>query len=289
MLFIMKHLLIVLFTVSCLLFPSLLFAQKSYKVVCDKTDGKVKIVESTDRSPNVVPLKGGFPFYQVAEKWIKENYPNGTCDPNASLLPAQPASPDQNQPVPGERNLNDFFNIPPDESPSLQVASSPDWQNTLLHFSLLFSDLGKVYSLDPPMIPGFSIEIRQLIGKNIYGGTGLGLNLLIGKTEQDEAGVNSFYSGRIPLFIGYRQYTPKNHWKVELGLAANTELKPFNSESNFAGETASNNSIAAITRVAAGTKNVEFEFGIDAWLSDILLSEGGYKMTILSIGLNYNF
>ncbi len=58
-------------------FPILLSAQKSYKAVCDKSDGIVKIVDNEDRSPNLIPLKGGFPFYQVAQNWVKENYPSG--------------------------------------------------------------------------------------------------------------------------------------------------------------------------------------------------------------------
>jgi hypothetical protein len=71
----MKQLLTLIGAFLLIAHPLALSSQKSYKAVCDKTDGTVKIVDSEDRSPSLVPLKGGFPFYQVAEKWVNENYP----------------------------------------------------------------------------------------------------------------------------------------------------------------------------------------------------------------------
>ncbi|MDB4584344.1 hypothetical protein N9164_14420, partial [Draconibacterium sp.] len=55
--------------------------QTRYKVVCDKTDNTVKVVESENRSANYVPIKGGFPFPQIAEQWIADNYTTTVCNP----------------------------------------------------------------------------------------------------------------------------------------------------------------------------------------------------------------
>jgi hypothetical protein len=282
----MKQVLLVLFTVLCVLIPTNLTAQKTYKVVCDKGDSKVKIVETNDRSPNMVPIKGGFPFYQVAEKWVNENYPDGTCDPAAVSNQAQPPATGQNPPAnqqtitgnkQGETSVADSKQEPGDR-----------YRNTSLSFSLLFSNLGKVYSVDPPMIPGMKIGIEQLIGTKFYGGTGLHLSTLIGAIEEN-AEVNVLYNFQIPLFAGYRQYTVKNHWKVEMGVSLNTELRPLGNTSDLGGEIASNNSFAALTRVKTGDDNFEIEFGIDVWLSELLITEVGFQMTVLSIGLRYNF
>ena len=57
------------------------FSQETFTVVCDKSDNSVKVVESHDRSPDYVPIKGGFPFRQVAEKWIGENLSSRECNP----------------------------------------------------------------------------------------------------------------------------------------------------------------------------------------------------------------
>ncbi|HSL87162.1 MAG TPA: hypothetical protein VK861_09530, partial [Bacteroidales bacterium] len=67
----MKRLIPFLITLMLISLSLTLDAQKTYKAVCDKSDGKVKIVDGDDRSPSLVPLKGGFPFYQIAEKWVK--------------------------------------------------------------------------------------------------------------------------------------------------------------------------------------------------------------------------
>src|SRR5690606_4602262 len=66
--------------------------QKTFKAVCDRNSGMVKIVATEDRSPEMIPLKGGFPFYQVAEKWVKENYPDGKCNPAAETKKNQDAA-----------------------------------------------------------------------------------------------------------------------------------------------------------------------------------------------------
>ncbi len=266
----MKKLIPVLFSVALIAISPRLDAQNTYKAVCDRSDGKVKIVDSEDRSPNMVPLKGGFPFLQVAEKWVKENYPDGKCDP-AKAAAQNPAA---------------FFNQPAGQLP----AAIPQfrYRNTSIYLSFLFSNLGKVYGTDPPMIPGIGIGMDQVIGTKFYGGTGLHLNTLIGKTD-DGAGVSSFFSARIPLFAGYRQVTGTRFWGVEMGIAANTMLRPLTTDSDLSGEIAADYSVCTITRARFGKERTSIEFGVDVWLNDILASEEGFQMTVLSIGYRYAF
>ncbi|HBE42054.1 MAG TPA: hypothetical protein DDW27_12770 [Bacteroidales bacterium] len=287
-------LLLFLFTI-----PVLLSAQKSYKAVCDKSDGMVKIVDNEDRSPNLIPLKGGFPFYQVAQNWVKENYPSGKCDPATAIKQNQAAADALTQSASGQKQAapdqtrkttdpNAFINVPPNQVPLPAIAPAPKYHNTSFFLSLLFSNLGKVYNLDPPLIPGINIGIEQMFGTKLFIGTGIHVSSLIGKTDED-AGVSSFYSFRIPLFLGYRQISGTRYWGVDLGLAANTMLKPLTNDSRLAGEIAADYSFNTLTRIRIGKERTAFEFGVDVWLNDILSSEEGFQMTILSLGYRYSF
>ncbi|MDZ7632930.1 MAG: hypothetical protein U5L72_00205 [Bacteroidales bacterium] len=271
-------------------------AQKTFKAVCDKNDGTVKIVDGEDRSPSLVPLKGGFPFYQVAENWVKENFPNGKCDPAAAaaqnMVAANAAAQTSNlavQPTPGPTQTP-----PPVSSygaPSGQPLLStrvPEYRNTSMFISLLFSDFGKVYGIDPPLFPGVSIGIDQMIGTKFYGGTGIHFNTLIGETE-DAAGVNAFYSFRIPLFAGYRMISGNRYWGVDLGLAANSMLRPLSSDSDLQGEIASDVSFNSMVRARFGTEKRAFELGVDLWINDILYSYEGYQMRMVSLGYRFYF
>lgn len=287
---------LLLFTMALVSFP--VEAQKTFKAVCDKSDGTVKIVDGEDRSPNLVPLKGGFPFYQVAQNWVKENYPDSKCDPVAATRQnkaaadavTQAATPGQNQPANNQTkqpaDINAFFNVPAGQTP--MAAPAFRHRNTSMFFSLQFSNLGKVYSLDPPLIPGLGIGVDHLFGTKFYGGTGIHLNALIGKTD-DAAGVSSFYSIRIPVFAGYRQVNGNRFWGIDMGLAANTMLRPVTAESHLAGEIAADYSVNTITRVRFGNERTAFEFGIDVWLNDLLASVEGFQMTVLSVGYRYSF
>lgn len=272
-------------------------AQKTYKAVCDKSDGTVKIVDGENRSPSLVPLKGGFPFYQVAENWVKENFPNGKCDPAAAqkqnqaaadvvsqqAIPQQPTAPTQTKPA---MDPNAFYGVPSGQKPVQPPAFR--YRNTSVFLSLVFSDLGKVYSLDPPMIPGMNFGIDQVFGKKIYGGTGIHFNTLIGATDE-EAGVSSFYFFRVPLFAGFRQITGKRHWGADLGLAVNTMLRPLTSDSDLSGEYAADYSLNTITRARFGNERSSLEFGVDVWLNDIFSSYEGFQMTVVSVGYRYSF
>jgi hypothetical protein len=295
----MKKLYIVLLLLFSVISSLSLDAQKTYKAVCDKSDGKVKIVESEDHSPDLVPLKGGFPFYQVAEKWVKENYPGGRCDPAAAVrqnqaaanAAAQPLIPSNQPNQPAANQVN-----PPAPAPSfgvvagqpLPAARAPRYHNTSMFISFLFSDFGKVYGIDPPLYPGVSIGIDQVIGAKFYGGTGIHFNSLIGKTA-DAAGVNAFYTFRIPLFAGYRMVNGRRYWGVDLGLAANTMLRPLSDDSSFHGETASDVSFNTMVRARFGSERRAFEIGIDLWMNEILASYVGYQMMLVSLGYRFYF
>jgi hypothetical protein len=295
----MKRLLALILAIGFIASPAALKAQqKTFKAVCDRSSGIVKIVATEDRSPEMIPLKGGFPFYQVAEKWVKENYPDGKCNPAAETKKNQDATdavsrqtgvPDQ---MPAKQNnktdLNEFFNSPPVQAPAPVHAPQFKFRNTSLLMGLLFSNLGKVYGTDPPMIPGFSIGLEQFFGSTLYGGTGIHMIALIGKFDES-AGVNSFYTVRIPLFAGYRKVNGNRYWGVDMGLAANTTLRPLTPESNLAGEAASEYSVNTITRVRSGSEHSAFEFGIDVWVNDLLLTEEGFQMVVLSAGYRYSF
>ena len=276
-----------------------LIAQKTYKAVCDKSDGMVKIVDGEDRSPSLVPLKGGFPFYQVAEKWVKDNYPGGRCDPAAAVKqnqaaanaaaqpsvpsnqPAQPAASQTNSPAPAAA-------YPAATGQSLLAARAQIYRNTSMFISFLFSDFGKVYGIEPPLFPGVSIGLDQVIGAKFYGGTGIHFNSFIGKTA-DAAGVNAFYTVRIPLFAGYRMVTGKRYWGIDLGLAANTMLRPLSSDSDIHGETASDVSFNSMMRARFGTDRRAFEVGVDLWMNEILASYEGYQMMLVSFGYRFYF
>ncbi len=298
----MKKLIPFLVSFALIALSPVLDAQKTYKAVCDRSDGTVKIVDGDDRSPSLVPLKGGFPFYQVAEKWVQENYPNGKCDPAAATqqnkaaadavtqAATQAATPGQNQPANNQTRQpadpNAFFNVPAGQAPA--AAPAFRYRNTSMFISFLFSDLGRVYNLDPPLVPGVSIGIDQVIGTRFYGGTGIHFNSLIGKTA-DAAGVNALYTFRIPLFAGYRMTSGRRHWGVDLGLAANTMLRPLSSDSNLDGEIASDVSFNTMVRARFGSERRSFEMGVDMWINDILASYEGYQMLVLSLGYRFYF
>jgi hypothetical protein len=271
-------------------------AQKSYKAVCDKSDGRVKIVDGDDRSPSLVPLKGGFPFYQVAEKWVKENYPNGSCDPAAAAAQNRAAANAAAQPsnLPSQPSANPTTPPPPASSYGAPVSQplgpirTQRYRNTSMFVSFLFSDFGKVYGIDPPLFPGVGIGIDQVIGAKFYGGTGIHFNSLIGKTA-DASGVNAFYSFRIPLFAGYRITSGRRYWGVDFGLAANTMLRPLSSDSDLHGEIASDVSFNSMMRARFGTERRAFEIGVDLWMNEILSSYEGYQTMLVSLGYRFYF
>jgi len=293
----MKRLIPFLISLMLITLSVTIDAQKTYKAVCDRSDGVVKIVDGEDRSPNLVPLKGGFPFYQVAQNWVKENYPNGKCDPAAAAqqnkaaadavsqpsAAQQPTTPPQAKPA---ADPNAFFNVPPGQTPAAVPVFR--YRNTSMFLSMLISDLGMIYNLDPPVVPGLNLGIDQLLGRKFYVGTGLHFNTLLGLTDLNDD-VSSFYFIRVPLFAGFRQVIGKRYWSVDLGVAANTMLKPLTDDSHLSGEIASDFSLNTHTRARFGNERSALEFGFDIWLNDILVTWEGYRMKAYSIGYRYSF
>lgn len=292
---------LVFFAMTMAAFP--LNAQKTYKAVCDKRDGTVKIVDSEDRSPDLVPLKGGFPFYQVAQNWVKENFPNGKCDPAAAQKQATTAAavnptaqtstqattvqqqPASNQTRPASQP-GTFAGAAPGQTPAR--IPSIIYRNTSIVLSVGISDFGRAYNLDPPVVPGLNIGIDHVFGKRVYFGTGLHFNTLLGLDNSSDE-TSSFYFLKVPLFAGFRQVTGKRYWGADLGVAANTMLKPLTADSNLGSETASDLSLNTLVRARFGNERSAFEFGFNFWLNDILVTWEGYRMKAFSIGYRYSF
>jgi len=293
----MKNYLSFLVALALISLSPALIAQKTYKAVCDRSDGTVKIVDGEDRSPNLVPLKGGFPFYQVAQNWVKENFPSGKCDPSAAQKQNQAAADALSQPPAAQQQITPAQTIPattPGSSFGVPAGQTPvkapafRYRNTSVFFSMLISDLGTVYNLDPVVVPGLSFGIEHFIGTKFYGGTGLHFNTLLGLTDINDD-VSSFYFFRVPLFAGFRQVVGKRYWGVDFGVAGNTMLKPLTDESHLSGEIASDFSINTHLRVRFGNERSAFEFGFDFWLNEILASWEGYRLKVYSIGYRYSF
>ncbi len=284
-----------LFTMALVSFP--LEAQKTFKAVCDRSDGTVKIVDGEDRAPNLVPLKGGFPFYQVAQNWVKENYPDGKCDPaaaaqqnKAATSPASQAATTPQQTIASQAtpatDPNAFFGVARGQTPA--AIPTVRHRNTSMFFSLLISDFGRIYNLDPPVVPGLNLGIEHLFGRKFYMGTGIHFNTLLGLTDSNDD-ISSFYFFRVPLFAGFRQVTGKRYWGIDFGVAANTMLKPLTSDSHLSGEIASDFSLNTHTRARIGNERSALEFGFDIWLNDILVTWEGYRMKAYSVGYRHSF
>ncbi|MEN8116531.1 MAG: hypothetical protein ABFS16_06100, partial [Bacteroidota bacterium] len=159
------------------------FAQTTYKVVCDKTDNTVKVVESSNRSPNYVPIKGGFPFRPIAQKWIDENYATTICNPGEII---EQNKKQQNTPTQTNNNTQPTPSptSPPAPTPpqkqlqprQTEYNTAPPYKNSSFIINAKFSDLGKLYSLDNNLAPGFNVGLEQLIGGKMYVGVGVNMN-----------------------------------------------------------------------------------------------------------------
>jgi len=281
----MKKYLLAFFIIFGLLLSYNAVAQKTFKVVCDKTDNKIKIVDGEDRSPNLVPVRGGFPFYQVAQNWAKENYPDGSCDANqivklnqtqkAADQAAVPARPDQPQALP--------------PAPAVQQPHQRRNRNTSVVMSALFSNLGAVYGLDPYLVAGFGLGAEQLIGSKYYFGLGVHFNTLAGNIETLTESLESQYYLKMPIFAGFRNYTGNLCWKAELGVSINSRLTSLTEDWNLGGEVASDGTASILTRIKGGNEKIEIEFGADMWLMDILTTMEGFKFAVLTLGLRFSF
>ena len=189
------------------------FAQTTYKVVCDKTDNTVKVIKSDNRSSNYVPIKGGFPFRQIAQQWIDDNYSTTTCNPGDLV---NKIKTEENNKIPtGVTNQNNQPTQPAAASTPLQprqtaTSQVPPYRNSSFILNAKFSDLGRVFSLDNNLAPGFDVGFEQLFGKKYYLGIGVNMNFYFADFSADpNFDQITFFFGKIPLFFGYRTYHKK--------------------------------------------------------------------------------
>ena len=206
-----KSALIVLFTV----FALITFAQSTFKVVCDKTDNTVKVVESDNRSANLVPIKGGLPSMQIANDWINKNYNTTKCDPgqiindirkNKTAPEFQPTAPatitkTKTQTVapaaitktkaqtvaPAVKTVTKVQTVPPkakgatntSKAKGTSYAPAPaeqKFKNNSLLLNTRVTNLGDIFGYDE-RIKGYGIGLEKLFGDQIYFGTGLNVDM----------------------------------------------------------------------------------------------------------------
>ncbi|MCK5678972.1 MAG: hypothetical protein KAH72_10925, partial [Flavobacteriaceae bacterium] len=189
------------------LFSLNIFAQDTYKVICDKTDNTVKVIKSNDRSPNYVPIKGGFPFQQIAQQWIDDNYTTTVCDPE-KIVKQLKIDENNNLQAP-VINQNNQPNQPAQPAtPTKANTQDPPYRNTSFILNAKISNLGDAFSLDKNISPGFNIGFEQLFGKKYYVGTGVYMNFYFVDFSSTNTNFDqlTFFFGKIPLFFGYRTY-----------------------------------------------------------------------------------
>ena len=268
------------------------FAQTSFKVVCDKTDNTVKIVESTNHSPNYVPIKSGFPFRQIAQKWIDDNYSTTVCNPGEIVKQIQ-AEAEKSAPPQVTNNNNETTqqaaaNTPLQPRPS-SATQSPPYKNSSFVINAKFSDLGRAFSLDKSFAPGFGVGFEQLFGKKYY--LGIGVNMDFYFTDFASVGdyeKMSFYFGKIPLFLGYRMYQKNMFIMYEAGVEINTEMRSTDDDFDFLGKSLTSNSFDITARVKVGTGRFMLIMGSEFWVSEIFENDD-YRMIAVYLGLKLSF
>ena len=269
------------------------YTQKTYNVVCDKKDNTVKVVEASKRSPDYVPIKGGFPFRQIAQKWIDENYSTTHCDPGQIM---NQNNEKQNQKAPVPSNTPSNTNSSANQQTVLQPRRSGSnstvrYKNTSFMINARLTNMGEAFSLKEKLMPGFEVGIEQLFGKQIYFGTGINIDFYFSNFDDNAAledGFETIYFFKIPAFIGYRSISKNFMVMYEAGVAGNTKFigTPLVLESF--GKTANNNSFDFLARMKVGTETVMLELGTDIWLSEIFENHS-FKMSSVYLGLRFNF
>ncbi len=279
----------------CLLFLFIfshnISAQTTYKVVCDKTDNTVKIVETKNHSPNYVPIKSGFPFRQIAQKWIAENYSTTVCNPEDIINKIK--EEEKKATVPSTEQTT---TAAPPATTTVQIqpvaatlAPQIHYYNSSFIFNAKFSDLGRPFSLKSNFAPGFGVGFEQLFGKKYYLGIGLGIDFYFADfSETPDLDKFSFYLGKIPLFIGYRTY--KNHYFImtEVGAEFNTNIKASNEDFNFQGKIPTDNSYDFTARMKIGRGKFMLIMGTEIWMTE-LFKDDDYKMISVYLGLRLAF
>jgi len=279
----------------CLLLSMQVFSQTTFTVVCDKTDNKVKVVESTNHSPNFVPVKGGFPFRQVAQNWIKENYPSGLCNPQQVIENNQPLGNNTgntgNIPTQTTQTPSSIPVIPKTGIPTVQKAASTsfDFKNTSLLFNIQFANLGGEFLLNKTMVPGFELGIDHIFGKKFYFGTGLNCDFYFTDFESKYGyDIQTFLLPRIPVYIGYRKTGEKFTVMFEGGIHINAKLTSLDSEWELPGRTESGNSFDLMGRLKIGNTKIMLEFGTEYWMTGFF-EDSDFRMSSTFIGGRFFF
>lgn len=267
-----------------------IWAQSTYKVVCDKTDHTVKIIEAENRSANFVTIKTGFPFRQVAQKWIDENYSTTKCEPNDFILPNNQAG----TPAPASQNsienplLSSSVTTPGRTFLQPRRNATQQFRNTSFLVSGRFSTLGEAFSLQEKLMFGAGAGFEQLFGGNLYVGTGIHMDFYFsdmdGQYNEDK---ELLYHFRIPAFVGYRKPTQKLLVMYEAGIGFNTKLTGTPLIVESFGPEANNSSFNFMARLKVGSPKVMFMMGSDIWLSQIL--DMDFNFTSLNAGFCFFF
>ncbi len=284
-------------------------AQTTFTVVCDKADNTIKVVESTLHAPGHVPIKGGFPFRQVAMNWIRENYPSGKCDPAQILRNNQkptsaagvtpgtpPATPPQ--PSPGtaspQGNSGQPAVAPPSPgapvrgTPALPPAgNTPSFRNTFLIAHVGFSNLGSAFGLSANKTAGLEAGLEQLFGKKIYVGTGLIANLNFTRFDGNFGYENqNFFMAKIPFFAGYRKKGDRFTVMFDVGIHLRTKLASLDPDWEIPGMEALDNSLSLSGRFRLGTDRVMVSFGSEYGVTP-MFEEDDFRLSLTHIGINW--
>ncbi|NOR76671.1 MAG: hypothetical protein GQ525_16125 [Draconibacterium sp.] len=261
-------------------------------MVCDKTDNTVKVIKSDNRSSNYVPIKGGFPFRQIAQQWIDDNYTTTVCNPVEIVKQIQ--AKENNNPQTGITSQNNQPVQPAASTTPLQpgrssVAQTPPYKNSSFIINAKFSDLGRVFSLESNLSPGFDVGFEQLFGKKYYLGIGVNMNFYfadlstIGDYEN-----TSFFFGKIPVFFGYRMYNKNMFMMYEAGVEINTEIQSTDDDFEFLGKIPNNNSYDITARMKVGKGKFMLTLGTELWVSEIFENDD-YMMTVVYVGMKLSF
>lgn len=272
-------------------------AQTTFTVVCDKADNTIKVVESTLHSPGHVPIKGGFPFRQVATNWIRENYPSGKCDPakilrnNQNPPSAAGVLPGTPQPQPSENSTRPAVAPPPGVprgTPAPPSAgTSPSFRNTFLIANIGFSNLGGVFSLSASKAAGVEAGVEQLFGRKIYGGTGLRAGLHFTRFDGKYGYENqNFFMATIPFFAGYRKKGDRFTVMFDGGVNLHTKLASLDPDWEIPGMEALDNSLSLAARFRLGNDRLMVSFGSEYWLTP-LFEDDDFRLSLTHIGLHW--
>jgi len=257
--------------------------------VCDKTDNTVKVIKSDNHSPNYIPIKGGFPFRQIAQQWIKDNYSTTTCNPGEIVK--QIKAKEDNNTQAGVTNQNNKPTQPAPAATPLQPRQNPtiSYRNSSFNINAKFSDLGSVFSLENNLVPGFDVGFERLFGKKYYLGIGVNMNFYFAdfSTIRDYENINFFF-GKIPVFLGYRMYNKNMFIMYEAGVEINTEVRATDDNFEFLGKIPNSNSYDITARIKIGKGKFMLTLGSEFWVSEIFENDD-YKMTVVYFGLKFGF